>query len=244
MYEPAGYISPADPSRSAESKIFFNGNSFYEKSFHSFAPIMEMKERIQAKAEELFKRFGIRSVTMDDVSNQLGISKKTLYQSYTDKEEIVTAVFDQMIGENKLRCMCDREKAENAIHEVFLAFDSVLQMFEDLNPALLNDLHKYHPNVYVKFNAYKYEFLYNVIRENLQRGVNEEIYRPEIDIEIMTRFRIESCMLPFNTEAFPQSRKNLAGVQKELLDHFLYGLATGKGIKLIQKYKQQRLKQQ
>src|SRR5688572_12243914 len=172
-------------------------------------PNMEMKERIQVKAEELFKRFGIRSVTMDDVSNQLGISKKTLYQSYTDKEEIVHAVFDRMICENKTRCLCERERAENAIHEVFLAFDGVLEMFTEMNPAILNDLHKYHPNVFVKFSAYKYEFLYGVITENLQRGVKEEIYRPEIDIEIMTRFRIESVMLPFNIEAFPQSKKDL-----------------------------------
>ncbi len=216
----------------------------YEKSFHSFAAAMEMKERIQLKAEELFKRYGIRSVTMDEISNQLGISKKTLYQSYTDKEEIVDEVFDRMMGENKKLCLMDREKADNAIHEVFLAFDHVLQMFTEMNPAIIFDLHKYHPNVYVKFNAYKYEFLYNVIKDNLQRGISEEIYRPEINIEIMTRYRIESSMLAFNTEIFPQSKKDLAGVEKELLEHFLYGLATAKGVKLVQKYIQQRLKQQ
>lgn len=205
---------------------------------------MEMKERIQLKAEELFKRFGIRSVTMDEISFQLGISKKTLYQSFTDKEEIVSAVFDRMMNDNKSRCLADKDNAENAIHEVFLAFDSVLQMFTEMNPAILFDLHKYHPNVYVKFNSYKYEFLYNVIKDNLERGVKEELYRPEINIDIITRFRIESSMLPFNTELFPQSKKDLAGVEKELLQHFLYGLATPKGVKLIQKYIQQRLKQQ
>lgn len=205
---------------------------------------MEMKERIQLKAEELFKKFGIRSVTMDEISNQLGISKKTLYQSYTDKEEIVQAVFSRIMDENKQSCLRDREKSENAIHEVFLAFDSVLEMFSELNPAILFDLQKYHPNVYVGFNAYKYEFLYNVIKENLQRGIREEIYRPELNIEIMTRYRIESSMLAFNTEVFPQSKKDLAGVEKEILEHFLFGIATAKGVKLVQKYIQQRLKQQ
>jgi TetR/AcrR family transcriptional regulator, cholesterol catabolism regulator len=205
---------------------------------------MEMKERIQLKAEELFKRYGIRSVTMDEISNQLGISKKTLYQSYTDKEEIVSAVFERMMGENKRLCLMDREKADNAIHEVFLAFDHVLEMFTEMNPAIIYDLQKYHPNVYVKFNAYKYEFLYNVIKENLLRGIKEEIYRPELNVEIITVYRIESSMMAFNTEVFPQSKKDLAGVQKELLEHFLYGLASVKGVKLIHKYIQQRLKQQ
>jgi TetR/AcrR family transcriptional regulator, cholesterol catabolism regulator len=221
-----------------------DGNCNYEKSFHSFAPSMEMKERIQQKAEELFKRYGIRSVTMDEISFQLGISKKTLYQSFTDKEEIVNAVFDRMMDENKSKCVMDKELADNAIHEVFLAFDHVLQMFTEMNPAIIFDLHKYHPNVYVKFNAYKYEFLYNVIKENLQRGVKEELYRPEINIDIMTRYRIESSMLAFNTEIFPQSRKDLAGVEREIMEHFLYGLSTTKGIKLVQKYIQQRTKQQ
>lgn len=205
---------------------------------------MEMKERIQLKAEELFKRYGIRSVTMDEISNQLGISKKTLYQSYTDKEEIVSAVFDRMIGNNKQLCMADRENADNAIHEVFLAFDHVLEMFTEMNPAIVFDLQKYHPNVALKLAAYKYEFLYNVISENLKRGISEEIYRPELNIDVITRFRIESSMLAFNTDIFPQSRKDLVGVEKELLEHFLYGLATAKGVKLIHKYIQQRLKQQ
>jgi TetR/AcrR family transcriptional regulator, cholesterol catabolism regulator len=204
---------------------------------------MEMKERIQQKAEELFRRYGIRSVTMDEISYQLGISKKTLYQSYTDKEEIVHVVFDRILNDNKCRCIADKDNADNAIHEVFLAFDHVLEMFTEMNPAILFDLHKYHPNVYVKFNAYKYEFLYGVISENVKRGIAEELYRPEINVEIMTRYRIESSMLPFNTEIFPQSKKDLAGVEREIMEHFLYGLATTKGTKLIQKYKQQRTKQ-
>jgi AcrR family transcriptional regulator len=205
---------------------------------------MEMKERILQKSEELFKRFGIRSVTMDEISYQLGISKKTLYQSFADKEEIVHAVFDSIMNDNKSKCMSDKASADNAVHEVFLAFDHVIQMFSEMNPAILFDLHKYHPNVYVKFNAYKWEFLYNVIKDNIQRGIKEEVYRPELHVEIMTRYRIESSMLPFNTDVFPQSKKDLAGVEREIMEHFLYGLATPKGTKLIQKYKQERLKQQ
>ena len=215
-----------------------------KKVYIVLPPLMEMKDRIQQKAEELFRRYGIRSVTMDEISNQLGISKKTLYQSYTDKEEIVAAVFERMISENKRMCVKDKDCADNAIHEIFLAFDYALQMFTDMNPAILFDLQKYHPTVYQRFNHFKYEFLFGVISDNLQRGIREELYRPEINIEIITRYRIESSMMAFNTDIFPQSKKDFAGVQKELLEHFLYGLATVKGLKLIRKYIQQRLKQQ
>ena len=81
-----------------------------------------------------------------------------------------------------------------------------------------------------------------MIKHNLERGIAEELYRPEIKIDMMTRFRLESMMLGFNTEIFPPTRYNLAELQQEMIEHFLYGLATLKGYKLILKYKQQRIK--
>jgi len=80
-----------------------------------------------------------------------------------------------------------------------------------------------------------------MVKKNIERGIGEELYRPEIDIEIMSRYRLESMMLGFNTELFPSSKFNLVKLQQEILEHFLYGLATLKGYKLILKYKQQRL---
>jgi len=114
-------------------------------------------------------------------------------------------------------------------------------MFRNMNPSMLHDLEKYHPLGYRKFLEHKNKFLYDMIRKNIERGIKEELYRPEIDIEIMTRYRLEGLMLGFNTELFPSSKFNLVKLQQELLEHFLYGLATLKGYKLILKYKQQRI---
>src|SRR5438270_3200105 len=86
---------------------------------------MEAKDRILVKSNELFNRYGIRSVSMDDIATQLGMSKKTLYQYYVDKDELVNAVFDITINENKSQCMECTKHGENAIHEVFLSFDMV-----------------------------------------------------------------------------------------------------------------------
>lgn len=80
-----------------------------------------------------------------------------------------------------------------------------------------------------------------MVKKNIERGIKEELYRPEIDIEIMARYRLESMMLAFNSELFPTSKFNFVKLQQEILEHFLYGLATLKGYKLILKYKQQRL---
>jgi AcrR family transcriptional regulator len=203
---------------------------------------METKERIQLKSNDMFIRYGVRSVSMDDIAAQLGMSKKTLYQYYSDKEELVDVVLTALLENNRKQCLADKQKAENAIHEVFLAFNMIQEMFENMNPSIVFDLQKYHPSVYKKFQQHKHVFMYQVIRQNLERGVREELYRPEINIEILTRFRIESMMLAFDTEIFPTNRTNLVNIQEEILEHFLFGLATPKGQKLIQKYKQQRQK--
>ena len=203
---------------------------------------MEPKERILHKSHELFNRYGLRSVSMDDIASQLGMSKKTLYQYYTDKDELVQAVFTEVLQQNRECCQQDKEQAENAIHEVFIAFDRVREMFASMNPAVLFDMEKYHPAMFSKFNEFKNDFLYGMIKANLERGKQEEIYREDIDVDIITRFRISTLMLAFNTDVFPTNRTQLIHIEQQLQEHFLYGLATTKGQKLIQKYKNQRTK--
>ena len=203
---------------------------------------MEAKDRILQKAHELFYRYGVRSVSMDDIAVPLGMSKKTLYQYYQDKEELVGAVFLTVMEQNRTHCLRDVDIAENAIHEIFLAFDRVQEMFATMNPSILYELQKYHPRVYDQFKKFKNEFLYNIIKANLERGLEEELYRDDIDVDVLTRFRLHSIMLAFNAEVFFADPTKMVHIEQQLLEHFLYGLATAKGVKLIQKYKQQRTK--
>jgi AcrR family transcriptional regulator len=203
---------------------------------------MEPKERILVRAHELFNKYGIRSVSMDDISAGLGMSKKTLYQYFVDKEELVDACFSGVMEHNKHQCLADQKKAENPIHELFLAFDMTKEMFADMNPSVLYDLQKYHPAAFKKFQEFKYSFLYKVITSNLERGIEAELYRPEIDTDVIARLRIESVMLPFNADVFPNNRTHLIHIEQQLFEHFIFGLATAKGQKLIQKYKNQRIK--
>jgi len=203
---------------------------------------MEAKERILLRAHELFNKYGLRSVSMDDIAAQLGMSKKTLYQYYTDKDELVQAVFVAMMEENQTQCKLDRQNSENALHEIYLAFDMVQDMFVNMNPAVLFEMQKYHPATYKKFQDYKNGFLYQMIRTNIENGIKEEVYRSDIDVDVLTRYRIHSIMLAFDPEVFPANRTRLVHIEQQLLEVFLYGLATVKGQKLIQKYKNQRTK--
>jgi len=201
---------------------------------------MEAKERILVKAEELFMQYGIRSVSMDDIANNLGMSKKTLYQYYADKDELVDAVVEGHINHIQCDCIDCRKDAKDAIHEIFITMERILEEIGNMNPMLLYDLEKFHFKSYRRFRDHKDKFLAQVIKENIEWGIKEELYRPEINVDIMCKFRIESMMIPFNVALFPPGKYNLGQLSQEIIEHFVYGLATIKGHKLIQKYNQQR----
>jgi TetR/AcrR family transcriptional regulator, cholesterol catabolism regulator len=203
---------------------------------------METQERILQKAHELFMRYGIRSISMDEIATQLGMSKKTIYQFYEDKDALVDGVVGMEITMNETECKAHRSLCENAIHEIFLAMAMVQEMLKGMKPTILFDLEKYHPKAFKKFNDHKNQFFYGVIKDNLDRGIVEEIYRAEVNTDIMARFRVGGMFLMFNPDLFPPTKMNIADVLWETAENFLYGLATIKGAKLILKYKQQRLK--
>jgi len=202
------------------------------------------KDRIRQKADELFMRYGLRSVSMDDIANSLGISKKTIYQFFADKNELVDAVLEETLSYNKQNCDRNRTGSTNAVDEIFLSMDVVEQLFRNMHPSVIFDMQKYHPQAFSRFLKHKNEYLYNTVSKNLERGIKEELYRREIDIEILSRFRVESMLISFNPEFYIGQKHNLAEVEHQLLEHFLFGIASLKGHKLILKYQQDRLKKQ
>jgi AcrR family transcriptional regulator len=204
---------------------------------------MEPKERILIKAEELFMQFGIRSVSMDDISNHLGMSKKTLYQYFADKDELVEAVVDIHINGIQQDCLGCREDAKDAIHEIFITMERIMEEFSNMNPMLLYDLEKFHFKAYQRFREHKDKFLLQVIRNNIEWGIRDELYRSDLHVEVLSKYRIESMMIPFNVSVFPPGKYNLGETSEIIIQNFTYGLATIKGHELIQQYNDQRKKQ-
>ena len=202
---------------------------------------MENKERILEKATDLFMRYGIRSVTMDEIAAQLGISKKTIYQFYADKDEIVEAVVGQEVKRSELECAHCQKDSENAVHEIFMAMQQTEEMLKGMNPLIMYDLEKHHPKASKKFKDHKYQFLFKAMKENLQRGIDEELYRAEMNIDIIAKNRIESVFMAFNQDIFPHNRYRLNDVLYEIGYLFLYGITTLKGRKMIEKYMQKNV---
>ncbi len=203
---------------------------------------MEPKERISLKADELFMQFGIRSVSMDDIAHNLGMSKKTLYQYYTDKDELVNAMVDNHINEIQTDCECCRVKANDAIHEIFITMERIMDEFSNMNPMVLHDLEKFHYKAFQRFKEHKDKYLIKIVRDNIEWGIREGLYRDDVNVDVMSKYRIESMMIAFNVAVFPPGKYNLATTSEMIIQNFTYGLATIKGHQLIQHYNEQRKK--
>lgn len=199
----------------------------------------DTKERIKQQAHTLIMRYGIRSVSMDDIANGLGISKKTIYQFYSDKDELVKAVVEDMISHSRDLCTRDIAGSGNAVHEIFLALKMIGELFKSMNPSLLFDMQKYHPAAFLMFQKYRSEFLYNTVKDNLVRGISEDLYRSDLKIDLVARFRLESMLIPFSPEFQSQFRYTLTEMQEELLELYLFSVVNAKGHKMILKYKQE-----
>ena len=202
--------------------------------------VVDNKTRIKEKAKELFIQLGMRRVSMDDIANAMGMSKKTLYQYYPDKETLVAETVELILEANRANCEACRKGAKNAIHEGFLATGHVSAMMKKMNPVLLFDMQKYYPLAYRRFSKFKEDFLYRFIHNSIEWGIKEGLFREDLDINLVSRLRLESINLPFQRHFYDAIKTDLATLQKEIFLLFLYGIATPKGAKMIDKYKTEK----
>jgi hypothetical protein len=196
--------------------------------------------RIFQQAHQLFMQYGLKSVSMDDIANKMGISKKTIYQFYADKEALVAQVVRQITSDNQLQCDNDIYNSENAIHEIILAMDQMSKLFETMNPSILFDLQKYYPQAFKFFQTHKNDYVYGKIKQNITRGIKEGLYRSDLNLEIVSRYRVESIVIAFNPEFQSSVKSSLVSIAQELSTFFLYGVVNEKGYKLINKYTKNR----
>lgn len=200
-----------------------------------------MQDRILHKAQELMFQTGVRHVTMDDLATQLGISKKTIYNYYKDKDSLVTAVVEKELANHKLICDQSMIVAENAVHEISLLMDVIQEMFNRINPLALFEIEKYFPLAFEKIKKHKDDYIYSMISMNLEKGIQEGLYRKEIDINILSKYRLETSLIPFNIHLFPTNKFDMLKVNLQIIEHFVYGVATLEGHKLMDKYKSENL---
>jgi len=198
-----------------------------------------MENRILFKARDLMLRNGVKHVTMDDIANQLGMSKKTIYQFYKDKDALVMAVVNFELEEQSSKCQRTQDTADNAVHEMFMLLEDIQQMFKNMNPMTMNEIAKYYPEAFARIQNHKDEFMHQIIKTNLIKGIEQGVYRKEIDPEILSIYRLETSFVPFNPQLYPFSKFDIGKVTLQIIENFIYGVMSLKGIELMEKYKLQ-----
>ena len=199
---------------------------------------MTIEEKILKGAQELVFRYGIKSITMDDIAKHLGVSKKTIYLHYSDKDDLILKLVEFLLNHNANNMDCIVDQSKDPIQEIMETMKMMSSTFSKMNPILFHDMMKYYPESYQRFKEFKENKIIKMIENNLKKGQEMLLYRMDISIKILARLRLEELDLAVNFDAFPPDKFNLVEVHVQLLDHFLHGVCTLKGHKLLNKYKE------
>lgn len=178
----------------------------------------------------------MKSITMDEIARQLGVSKKTLYQHFKDKNEIVLKTAEHHIDQIHSQLIELLTTAHDPIHELILVSEHMSSIISNVSEALMYDLQRFFPDAYKIFNDHKCSEMYDVIRRNLELGVSKGLYRKDINVDILARLRVEQVSMGFDTRTFGPGKYGVKEIQLQFFDHFIHGITTIKGHKLLNKY--------
>ncbi len=197
---------------------------------------METKDRILHLAARLFLRNGVKSVSMDDIAAELGMSKKTLYKTFANKDEIVLAVITQHLDQAQCECVSVARPAADAVEQMLCLSRWAERQFSDIHPSIFHDLKKYHPAAWRLIEAHKNSFVLEQLTQNLRRGVAEGLFRADLDVAVLARLNLAQIDLTFNPDLYPPGQFAPVRVNRVLDDHFLRGVVTLAGYELIERY--------
>lgn len=198
---------------------------------------MEPQEKILKVSLELFFKYGIKRVTMDDIAKELGMSKKTIYQFYKEKDDLVNQLC--VVEMQKQECIFKNieEQSQDPIHEIILISNTMSEMMHHINPIFFLDLQKYHSNAFVQFQKFKDECAYKDLLRNIKSGKKIGVYRNDIDEELTAKYRLTQIDMLMFGNYFSFEKISFTQTHQLLLDMFVYGICTLKGHKLINEYK-------
>lgn len=185
------------------------------------------------RVESLFMRYGIKSQTMDDISTELGISKKTLYQMVSNKDELVKKVLQFNIEREAASCLEMASRAENAIAEILAVVESNAQQLVNMKANVLYDLQKYHREAWLLFRNFHFEFVLRLVMENIRRGRAEGLYRRDFDIDIIARIHLATVFNLFDEELFPSTSIPRDVLFREYMMHYLHGIISENGLSIL-----------
>jgi AcrR family transcriptional regulator len=191
----------------------------------------------------MFRTYGIRAVTMDMLANQMGISKRTIYELFHDKDELLKGVITRMTAMQKTMIKKVMDESENVIEAVFKILSVMTEHLRNMSPAFRLDMKRYHNDIIKKLRENGRLPYYNDNKEIIKRGIAEGIFRENIDIEITDRCMQEVIRMT-NDDNDTSSSADFTNEQvlRDFYINYMRGISTQKGLDLIDFYLQQKQK--
>ena len=203
---------------------------------------MELSERIVASAFDLFMKYGIRSVTMDQISQHLGISKRTLYETFTDKGQLVREGLDYFISIKRNEARETIKRSGNVIETIYILARKGEEMKQQINPLFFEDIRKYYPDVHASITTEGRYRDYSLTHDLLRKGIDNDLFRKGLDVELVNNFFHQVMNIVMNDEIFPKDRYTHEDIFRNIIMPYLIGISTDKGEQQIQKYFEKEIK--
>lgn len=181
-------------------------------------------------------KHGIRSLTMDDIAKELGMSKKTIYKSVENKAELVKLTMQDFLDEEVKDLDAIHRESTNSIDEMIRMVDYFLKQTNGLNTSAMHDMQKYYPEAWQIYNEYRFRNALIRITINLKKGVKEGMYRTNLNTDIMAKVYIGGIDILMNQEFFPVKKYAFFEIYKEYLNYHLRGIVSDKGLKILEEH--------
>lgn len=205
---------------------------------------MGTRNTIILKCSELFLRYGVKNLTMDDIARELGMSKKTIYQYVQNKSDLVKKVMQSHLDKELAFIEEVGKNAQNAIEENVRMLTYMSKELQTFNSSVFFELQKYYPESYALFNEYREKVSLPHILRNLERGISEGFYRDDLNPEIVARIYVYALDILIDQQRFPSKKYHFYNLYKEFVNYHLSGILTAKGTKYLEQSKLLKLIEQ
>lgn len=199
---------------------------------------MEVKDRILKGAESLFLQAGLRSVTMDDIARHLAVSKKTIYHFYKDKGDIIRELIEQKLHEDECEMRDVLQTSDNVFEQMIKMIAKSNEIMANINPIIFSEMQRFYPESWSMFEKFKQDILIKQFEQMLEKGKEQGYVRKNIDNAILARLHVNEVFLAFDPQIFPTKEFRQNELHTAFFEHFLYGICTLKGHRMLNEYKQ------
>ena len=195
-----------------------------------------MKDKIIYKASELFLTLGFKSVTMDDIANAMGISKKTIYVHFSNKTKLVEAVTFTLFENicDGIDCIC--AESVNPIEELYDIKMFVMQHLKNEQASPIHQLKKYYPAIHNTLKSKQFDKMHESVSESLQKGISTKLFRQDIDVEFISRLYFNGMTGVKDEAIFPRSKFTMDYLMESFLEYHLRAIVADKGLKILNQF--------